>query len=68
MLSWPPLLSGRQCPKLELLAFIKCGEEFTLVNYLQNRTRIVKWNGKISTERKLNGGDLHGANLKSGNT
>ena len=32
-----------------------------LVNYLQDRTRTVKCNGKISTERKLNGGGPQGA-------
>ena len=32
-----------------------------LVNYLPQRTMTVKWNGKISTERKLNGGGPQGA-------
>ena len=50
----------RQCPKVGVEAFIKCGVRNSLipllVNYLQDRTMTVKWNGKISTERKLNGG------------
>ena len=32
-----------------------------LVNYLQDRTMKVKWNGSMSTERKLNGGGPQGA-------
>ena len=32
-----------------------------LVNYLQVRTMNVKWNGSMSTERKLNGGGPQGA-------
>ena len=55
----------RQCPKLGVEAFIKCGVRNSLipllVNYLQDRTMTVKWNGKISTERKLNGGGPQGA-------
>ena len=55
----------RQCPKLGVEAFIKCGVRNSLipllVNYLQDRTMTVKWNGKISTERKLIGGGPQGA-------
>ena len=47
-----------QCPKLGFKAFILCGVRNSLipllVNYLQDRTMTVKWNGKISSERKLN--------------
>ena len=54
----------RQCPKLGVEAFIKCGVRNSLipllVNHLQDRTMTVKWNGKISTERKLNGGGPQG--------
>ena len=32
-----------------------------LVNYLQDRTMTVKWNGVTSSERKLNGGGPQGA-------
>ena len=55
----------RQCPKLGIEAFIKCGVRSSLipllVNYLQDRTMKVKWNGITSTERKLNGGGPQGA-------
>ena len=48
----------RQGPKLGVEAFIKCDVRNSLipllVNYLQDRTMTVKWNGKISSERKLN--------------
>ena len=57
----------RQCPKLGVQAFIKCGVRNSLipllVNYLQDRTMTVKWNGKLSTERKINGGGPQGATL-----
>ena len=49
-----------QCPMVGVEAFIKCGVRISLipllVNYLQEKTMTIKWNGKISTERKLNGG------------
>ena len=55
----------RQCPKLGIEAFIKCGVRPALIpvliNYLQDRTMRVKWHGQISTERKLNGGGPQGA-------
>lgn len=55
----------RQCPKLGVEAFQKCGVRPSLIplimNYLQNRTMKVKWHGEISTERKLNGGGPQGA-------
>ena len=55
----------RQCPKLGIEAFIKCGVRSSLipllVNYLQDRTMKVKWNGSTSSERKLNGGGPQGA-------
>ena len=55
----------RQCPKLGIQAFIKCGVRSSLipmlVSYLQDRTMQVKWNGLMSTERKLNGGGPQGA-------
>ena len=55
----------RQCPKLGIEAFIKCGVRPALIpvliNYLQDRTIRVKWHGQISTERKLNGGGPQGA-------
>ena len=55
----------RQCPKLGVEAFMKCGVRPSLIpliiNYLQDRTMRVKWHGKISSERKLNGGGPQGA-------
>ena len=55
----------RQCPKLGIEAFIKCGVRSSLIpvliSYLQDRTMTVKWNGSTSTERKLNGGGPQGA-------
>ena len=57
----------RQCPKLGIEAFIRCGVRSSLIpmliNYLQDRTMKVKWNGVTSTERKLNGGGPQGGNL-----
>ena len=54
----------RQCPKLGIEAFIKCGVRSSLIplllNYLQDRTMKVKWNGVASTQRKLNGGGPQG--------
>ena len=55
----------RQCPKLGVEAFIKCGVRSSLIpliiNYLQDRTMKVKWHGETSEERKLNGGGPQGA-------
>ena len=55
----------RQCPKLGIEAFIKCGVRSSLIplliNYLQDRTMKVKWNGLTSSERRLIGGGPQGA-------
>ena len=55
----------RQCPKLGVESFMKCGVRSSLipllVNYLQDRTMRVKWNGLTSTERELYGGGPQGA-------
>ena len=55
----------RQCPKLGVEAFIKCGVRHSLIpmiiSYLQDRTMVVKWHGETSTVRKLNGGGPQGA-------
>ena len=55
----------RQCPKLGVEAFIKCGVRGSLipllVNYLQERTMKVKWHGVNSSTRKLFGGGPQGA-------
>jgi hypothetical protein len=50
----------RQCPKLGIEAFINSFIPL-LISYLQDRTMVVKWHGKISSERKLNGGGPQGA-------
>ena len=61
----------RQCPKLGIKAFLKCGVRPSLIplliNYFQDRTMAVKWHNKTSTKRKLNGGGPQGATLESGN-
>ena len=54
----------RQCPKLGIKAFMKCGVRSSLIplmiNYLQGRTMKVKWHDQTSTIRKLNGGGPQG--------
>ena len=49
----------RQCPKLGIEAFIKCGVRPSLIpiliSYFQGRRMKVKWHGVMSSERKLNG-------------
>ena len=55
----------RQCPKLGVEAFIKCGVRPSLIplliSYLQDRTMRVKWHGETSSVRNLNGGGPQGA-------
>ena len=55
----------RQCPKLGIEAFMKCGVRPSLIpsliNYFQNRSMKVKWHGVKSTERKLNGSGPQGS-------
>ena len=55
----------RQCPKLGIEAFIKCGVRGSLIpvliNYLQERKMKVKWRGLVSSERDLHGGGPQGA-------
>ena len=55
----------RQCPKLGIEAFMKYGVRNALIpmliNHLQDRTMQVKWHGKTSSVRKLNGGGPQGA-------
>ena len=55
----------RQCPKLGVEAFMQCGVRSSLIpliiNYLQGRTMKVKWHGRLSTTRELNGGGPQGA-------
>ena len=55
----------RQCPKLGVEPFIRCGVRGSLIplliNYLQDRTMKVKWNGLTSSERELYGGGPQGA-------
>ena len=55
----------RQCPKLGVEAFMKCGVRPSLIpliiSYLQDRTMVVRWHGETSSVRKLNGGGPQGA-------
>ena len=55
----------RQCPKLGVEAFMKCGVRSSLIpviiSYLQGRTMKVKWHGHTSSTRELNGGGPQGA-------
>ena len=55
----------RQCPMLGVKAFMECGVRNSLIpviiNYLQGRTMQVKWHGKTSSFRELNGGGPQGA-------
>ena len=55
----------RQCPKLGVESFIRCGVRGSLIplliNYLQDRNMKVKWNGLTSSERELYGGGPQGA-------
>ena len=54
----------RQCPKLGVEAFIKCGVRPSLIpmliSYLQDRTMRVKWHGRMSSVKKLHGGTAQG--------
>ena len=49
-----------QCPKLGLISFMKNEVQPSLLpvlkNFMQDRTMKVKWHGKLSGERLLNGG------------
>ena len=55
----------RQCPKLGIEAFLKCGVRPSLIpvliNYFQDRKMYVKWHNKISHEQHLNGGGPQGS-------
>ena len=57
----------KQCPKLGIESFEKNGVRASLLpllkNYLQNRKMIVKWRGRFSTTRNLNGGGPQGGTL-----
>ena len=57
----------KQCPKLSLESFKRNGVRPSLLpvlkSYLQNRKMIVKWKGKYSTVRNLNGGGPNGGHL-----
>ena len=55
----------RQCPKLGIEAFMKCGVRSSLlsvlINYFQNRKMYVKWHNHVSHEQHLNGGGPQGS-------
>jgi hypothetical protein len=56
-----------QCPKLGLESFMRNGVRPGLLpllkNYFQNRKMVVKWHGKLSETRNLNGGGPQGGNF-----
>ena len=56
-----------QCPKLGIEAFIECGVRPSLIpllmNYLQDRSMVVKWHNKTSKEKALPGGGPQGGLL-----
>ena len=56
-----------QCPKLGLESFVRNGVRPALLpllqNYFQNRKMVVKWHGKLSSTRNLNGGGPQGGNF-----
>ena len=56
-----------QCPKLGIEAFQKCGVRNSLIpiliNYLQERTIVVKWHGEKSEQLPTNGGGPQGGYL-----
>ena len=57
----------RQCPKLGVEAFVKCGVRPSLIplltNYFQNRKIRVKWHGQVTEIRNQNGGGPQGSIL-----
>ena len=57
----------RQCPKLGIESFMRNGVRPALVpvliNYFQDREMSVKWHGKRSAPRRINGGGPQGATL-----
>ena len=57
----------RQCPKLGIQSFIKNGVRPSLIpliaNFFQNRKMRVKWHGKLSKIRELNGGGPQGSSF-----
>ena len=56
-----------QCPKLGLESFKRNGVRPALLpllrNYFQKRKMVVKWHGKMSSERDLNGGGPQGGHF-----
>ena len=63
MVDWSQAFD-RQCHKLGVKSFIDNGVRASLIpimiNYFQNRNMRVKWNGKISSSQRLNGGGAQG--------
>ena len=64
MVDWKEAFD-RQCPKLGVEAFQKCGVRPSLIpiltNYFQNRKIRVKWHGIITEIRNQNGGGPQGS-------
>ena len=64
MIDWKQAFN-RQCPTLGVQSFVRnvvCSSLIPLLtSYFQDRQMIVKWHGRKSTMRKLNGGGPQGA-------
>ena len=64
MVDWKEAFD-RQCPKLGVEGFIKCGVRPSLIplltNYFQNRKNQVKWHGHFTETRNQNGGGPQGS-------
>jgi hypothetical protein len=64
MVDWKEAFD-RQCSKLGVEAFIKCGVRASLIplltNYFQNRKFRVKWHGHVTDARNQNGGGPQGS-------
>ena len=64
MVDWKEAFD-RQCAKLGVEAFLRCGVRPALIplimNYFQNRKIKVKWHGKISETKRQNGGGPQGS-------
>ena len=57
----------RQCPKLGIQSFLENGVRPSLIplltNYFQDRHMSVKWKGKVTEPRRINGGGPQGATI-----
>ena len=57
----------KQCPKLGIQSFLENGVRPSLIhllrNYFQDRQMSVKWKGKVTEPRRINGGGPQGATI-----